>query len=183
MNRVVSSMPGEAGLSTHASVEHRWYHRANLSAVLVGSAVALTVGIALTALGTAIGTGLVDTVNRDTPSAQSFTVGAGAWMLATHVVALFAGGMVAGRMSGALRGDGAFHGLGVWGVCTLFSAILLGGALGRSAAPSVRRSAPRPEGPPRRSAPPRRVPPVRSIPANWRIGHVWRSARPAIPRG
>lgn len=130
MNRIVTPMPGEAGMTAHTDTAHRWYHRASLSAVLVGAAVALTVGIALTALGTAIGAGLVDTVNRDTPSATTFTASAGAWMLATHLVSLFAGAIVAGRLSGGFRGDGALHGLGVWGICTLFSAMLLGGALG-----------------------------------------------------
>ena len=137
MNRVGSPVPGETSYSTHTTtVAPRWSHRASISAVLVGSAVALTVGIALTALGTAIGSGLVDTVHRDTPSATTFTAAAGGWMLVTHLVALFAGGIVAGRLSGGFRGDGALHGLGVWGLCTLFSAIVLGSTLG-SAVSSV----------------------------------------------
>ena len=130
MNTIVNPVPVQAGMTAHTAVAPRWHHRASLSAVLVGAAVALTVGFALTALGTAIGTGLVDTVHRDTPSATSFTVGAGAWMLATHVVALFAGGIVAGRLSGGFGRDGALHGLGVWGVCTLFSAMALSSAVG-----------------------------------------------------
>lgn len=134
MNRVVhpssdpSILHGTTGLT-----DRRWHHRASLSAVIVGALVAVTVGIALTALGAAIGTGLVDAVERDTPSATSFTVGAGAWVLVSNLVGLFIGGLVAGRLSAAWStDDGAMHGLGVWAVASLFALMILGGVVGRA---------------------------------------------------
>jgi len=133
MNRVVNPAADQAVLhSSPDLVQRSWHHRASLSAVIVGAVVAVTIGITLTALGAAIGTGLVDAVERDTPSATSFTVGAGAWMLATNLVGLFVGGLVAGRLSAAWsKDDGAMHGLGVWAIASLFALMVLGGAVGR----------------------------------------------------
>lgn len=133
MNRVIS--PTSEGTVMHSTTDTArlgWHHRASLSAVIVGGVVAVAVGVTLTALGAAIGAGLVDAVERDTPSASSFTMGAGAWMLATNVVGLFIGGLVAGRLSGAWsKEDGAFHGLGVWAIASLFALMLMGGVVGR----------------------------------------------------
>lgn len=119
----------ETLLVGHSSPERG---RASISAVLVGAVVAVTVGVALTALGTAIGAGLVDATERSTPSATSMTVGAGVWLLLSNLVGLFVGGMVAGRLSGgASAHDGGLHGLGVWGVAFLFALTVMGGLAGQ----------------------------------------------------
>ena len=106
--------------------------RASVSAVLVGAVVAVTLGVALTTLGSAIGAGLVDATDRSTPSAMSMTVGAGIWLLLCNLVGLFVGGMVAGRLSGSRTSrDGGLHGLGVWGLAFLFALTIMGGVLGQ----------------------------------------------------
>ena len=113
MNRIIT--PSADGTMMHSTTDvthHAGHHRASLSAVIVGAVVAVTVGVTLTALGAAIGSGLVSAVERDTPSATTFTASAGVWMLATNVIGLFIGGLVAGRLSGAWsKDDGALHGL------------------------------------------------------------------------
>lgn len=133
MNRVGNTSSDGTMMHNGSSTAGRmWHHRASLSAVIVGALVAVTVGITLTALGAAIGSGLVDAVDRDSPSASSFTMAAGGWMLLTNLVGLFVGGLVAGRLSGALsKQDGALHGLGVWAIASLFALMLLGGVAGR----------------------------------------------------
>lgn len=132
MNRVVNTTADGAVLQTSEVAPRGWHHRASLSAVIIGAVVAVTIGVTLTAMGAAIGAGLVDAVERDTPSAGSFTMGAGVWMVATNLVALFIGGLVAGRLSGAWsKEDGAMHGLGVWAIASLFALMLLGGVAGR----------------------------------------------------
>lgn len=130
MNRIVNPTHDSVGITAGDATPRRWYRRASISAVLVGSVVALTVGILLTMLGTAIGSGLVDTVNRDTPSASTMTTSAGAWLLATHIVSLFVGGLVAGRLSASDREGGALHGLGVWGLCAVLSASVMASVVG-----------------------------------------------------
>jgi hypothetical protein len=47
-----------------------------------------------------------------------FGIGTGVWWLIVSAVALFAGGLVAGRLSGTReRGAAALHGAVVWGIC------------------------------------------------------------------
>ncbi|CAH0292611.1 hypothetical protein [Roseomonas sp. CECT 9278] len=101
-----------------------------LGAVVIGTAVALAAGAALTALGVAIGAGTVDAVARDTPDATSFATAGGAWITVAQVVAVGAGAFVAGRLAHAgLRGRGGLHGLGVWAFTVVVSLSLLGGAV------------------------------------------------------
>jgi len=101
--------------------------RASWGALLAGAVVAVTVGIALNTLGLAVGAGLVDAVQRDTPTATAMTVGAGVWLLVSNLIGLFIGGLVAGRLSGTTdRVDASYHGLGVWAVTFLFAMMVIG---------------------------------------------------------
>jgi hypothetical protein len=101
--------------------------RASFGVVLTGAVVAVTVGIALNTLGLAVGSGLVDAVQRDTPSAGAMTVGAGIWLLVSNLVGLFVGGLVVGRLSGtACRMDASYQGLGVWALAFLFAFTVMG---------------------------------------------------------
>lgn len=68
-----------------------------LRAVVIGTAVVLAAGAAITALGVAIGASMVDAVARDMPDAWSFALAGGAWV--TVVVAVAAGAFVAGRLA------------------------------------------------------------------------------------
>jgi len=101
-----------------------------LGAVVIGTAVALAAGAAITALGVAIGAGTVDAVARDTPDASSFAMAGGAWVTVAQVVAVAAGAFVAGRLGYAgMRDRGGFHGLGVWAFTVVVTLSLLGGAV------------------------------------------------------
>jgi hypothetical protein len=101
--------------------------RSSLGIVVTGAVVAVAVGFALNTLGLAVGAGLVDAVQRDTPSATGMTVGAGAWLLVSNVIGLFIGGLVAGRLSGtSCRIDASYQGLGVWALAFLFAFVVMG---------------------------------------------------------
>jgi hypothetical protein len=118
--------------------ESRWGQP--ISAVIIGSAIALATGAALTALGTAIGAGTVDAVARDTPEASTFAMAGAAWVMVTHLIAIGLGAYAAGRIAdGSLPGRAGFHGLGVWAFTILLTLSVVGGAVARlgSAASSV----------------------------------------------
>jgi hypothetical protein len=103
--------------------------RASWGAIIAGAVVALTIGLMLNTLGVAVGATAVDAVNRDTPSAGSFGIGAGIWFLVSNLIGLAVGGWVAARLSGtADNTDAGLHGLGVWAIAFLVSAVLLGNA-------------------------------------------------------
>ncbi len=106
-------------------------------ALLAGAVAALGVWILLYALGLALGLSTVDPGDRDTLRASGMFTGV--WSLATPLVALFIGGLVAGRSAGALgRGGGALHGLVVWSLTALgglfLVATLFGNVLGSAVA-------------------------------------------------
>ena len=106
-------------------------------ALFAGAVAALGVWILLYALGLALGLSTVDPNDNDTLRASGIFTGV--WGLAAPLVALFVGGLVAGRSSGAIgRGGGAIHGLVVWSLTALgglfLVANLLGGLLGSAVA-------------------------------------------------
>lgn len=106
-------------------------------ALFAGAAAALGIWILLYALGVALGLSTVDP--NDTDTLRRSGVFTGIWGLATPLVALFVGGLVAGRSAGALnRGGGAIHGLVVWSLTALgglyLVANLFGSALGSAVA-------------------------------------------------
>ena len=101
--------------------------RVSWGAVFAGAVVAITTGLMLQALGAGIGATTVDAVAGDTPSASSFSIGAGIWMLVSNLIALALGGYTAARLSGTGDNtDGTLHGLAVWGTSFLITAVLLG---------------------------------------------------------
>jgi len=106
-------------------------------ALFAGAAAALGVWILLYALGVALGLSTVDPHDHDTLRATGIFTGV--WGLAAPLVALFVGGLVAGRSAGPLgRGGGALHGLVVWSLTALgglyLVATLFGNVLGSAVA-------------------------------------------------
>jgi hypothetical protein len=89
----------------------------------------------LNVLGLAIGATTVDaTVPGETPSASSFGIGAGIWLLAANLIGLAVGGYVAARLSGTADGtDATLHGLAVWATSFLVAAVLLGNVVAGTA--------------------------------------------------
>ena len=108
--------------------------RTSWGAIIAGAVVALTIGLMLSTLGVAVGATAVDAVGRDTPSASTFGIGAGIWLVVSNLIGLAAGGYVAARLSGTADGtDATLHGLGVWATAFLVSAVLLGNVIGGAA--------------------------------------------------
>lgn len=100
------------------------YRRMSWGAILAGTIVALASWLFLNLLGLAIGVG---GVHFSAESFEATHTGAGLWTILSSVIALALGGYVAGRLCGAFSHlDSELHGLSVWALTTLLSALLLG---------------------------------------------------------
>lgn len=94
-------------------------------AIFAGAVTALGLWILLYALGLALGLSSINP--QDTGSARSSGVFTGIWSLITPLIALFVGGIVAGRGAGVqTKSSGGIHGLVMWGLTTLVGLWLLG---------------------------------------------------------
>ncbi|MDB5371497.1 MAG: hypothetical protein JWP04_139 [Belnapia sp.] len=112
--------------------------RISWGAVFAGGVVAVAVGAMLSILGVAIGASAVDATNADTPGAGTFSMAAGIWLLVSNLIGLFIGGYVAARLSGTADGtDSSLHGLSVWAIGYLLSAVLLGNVAAGAAGTAV----------------------------------------------
>jgi hypothetical protein len=104
------------------------------SAVFAGTAFAIGVWILLQTLGMGIGLSAVDV--DDAGNLKGIGIGTGVWSLIAPLIAMFIGGLLAGRMSGTReRGVGAMHGgvmwalalvIGLWAMFSLVAAIASG---------------------------------------------------------
>lgn len=100
-------------------------------AVVAGTVIAVVAQLVLSLIGAGIGLSTIDPLRSNgSPGASSFGLGAAIWWAISSVVALFAGGWVAGRLAGSPeKSDGALHGLLAWGLATILTAHLLASAL------------------------------------------------------
>jgi hypothetical protein len=105
--------------------------RISWGAVLAGGVVAITVGVMLNILGLAIGATTLDPATPgDSPAASTLGIAGGIWLLVANLIGLGVGGWVAARLSGTADDtDGVLHGLSVWAIGFLLSAVLLGNAV------------------------------------------------------
>ena len=95
-------------------------NKVSWGAVFAGVVIALVVQILLTMLGAGIGLATWDPGSADNPDASTFSIVAAIWYMLSGIVAAYAGGFIAGRMSGKThQSAGAFHGLTTWAVTTL----------------------------------------------------------------
>jgi len=100
-------------------------------AVLAGVVVALVTQIVLNMLGIGIGAATLDPIAAESPSASSFSIGAGIWFALSSILAALAGGYAAGRLAGIPRESTAgWHGLTAWALTTLVIFYLLGSTVG-----------------------------------------------------
>jgi hypothetical protein len=100
-------------------------------AIFAGVVVALVVQVLLTMLGAGIGTATLNPASGDNPEASTFSIVAGIWYVLSGIVAAFAGGYVAARMSGKTNATtGALHGLTTWAFTTLLVLYLLTSTIG-----------------------------------------------------
>lgn len=104
--------------------------RVTWGAILAGAVVALVLQLMLNLLGLAIGLSTIDLATEANPI-SGIGVGAGIWFVLTTLLALAAGGFVAGRLAGLPRkADGMIHGFISWAIVTFFSIYLLSSGIG-----------------------------------------------------
>ncbi|MDV2986101.1 UNVERIFIED_CONTAM: PhnA-like protein [Methylobacteriaceae bacterium AG10] len=95
-------------------------------AVFAGAATALVSQVVINLVGVAAGLASVGLNSAENPTASSFSLGAGAWFVASGVIASLIGGLIAGRLAGKpLRGIAGLHGFVSWVVTTLVVLYLL----------------------------------------------------------
>jgi hypothetical protein len=106
-------------------------NRISWGAVLAGVVVALVTQLILNLLGLGIGVATLDPGTGDSPSARAFSIGAAFWWTLSGIIAAFAGGYVAGRLSGRPQeATAGWHGLTAWALTTLVVFYLLSTAAG-----------------------------------------------------
>ena len=105
--------------------------RISWGAILAGGLFAVAVGAMLNVLGLAVGATTIDPAQPgETPGAGLLGIASGIWLLVANLIGLAAGGWVAARLSGTADDtDGVLHGLSVWAISFLVSAVLLGNVL------------------------------------------------------
>ncbi|MBL6081889.1 hypothetical protein JMJ56_28295 [Belnapia sp. T18] len=104
--------------------------RISWGAVIAGSLIAAVIAAMLNILGAAIGATTVDAVAQATPGAARMGIGAAIWLVIANTLALAVGGYTAARLSGTADDtDGILHGLAVWAVAFLVSAVMIGNML------------------------------------------------------
>jgi hypothetical protein len=98
--------------------------RISWGAVFAGAFSAIGLWLLLYALGLALGLSTVDPNNPG--SVRGLGIFTGAWSAIAPLLALFIGGLVAGRLAGVFaRGYGALHGLVMWGLVSVAGAYLV----------------------------------------------------------
>lgn len=108
-------------------------------AIMVGAVVAVSLGTMLNILGLATAASLVETLTRETPTAQSMAVGSGIWLALSTAIAIFLGALAAARLAHSWDAtDATLHGMAVWAVATLLAAALLGTTLSGGIATTLR---------------------------------------------
>lgn len=106
-------------------------NRISWGAVLAGAALALAIQVVLNLLGIGVGAATLDPLGGDSPSAASLSIGAGIWFGVAGIIAAFAGGFAAGRLSGQPKESTAsWHGLTAWAASTLVLLYLLTTTIG-----------------------------------------------------
>lgn len=110
--------------------EYRIIPRVSWGAILAGGLTALAVSVLLNLLGIGIGFTSINPVAESDPLSGLGT-GTVIWWVVSNLIALFAGGMVAGRMAGFVSGeDGALHGFLSWCVYTAVTLFFITSTVG-----------------------------------------------------
>jgi len=106
------------------------YRRISWAAIFAGAMVALGIQLLLSLLGMGIGMGSVDPLRERNPVA-GLGMGALVWWTISLLIALYAGGWVAGKLSRTMnRFESIMHGILTWIVFVLFNIYLLTSAAG-----------------------------------------------------
>lgn len=102
------------------------FQRISWGAVFAGTIVSLAVLVVLTALGSGIGlVAAPSAAAGGTSAATGFGIGAAVWMFVTGVISFYAGGWVAGRLTGIARvSESVIHGIVMWSLATVMLAFV-----------------------------------------------------------
>ena len=101
-------------------------NKVSLGAVFAGIVMALVVHLILNMLGSGIGILSLDPATGDNPDPGTFSIVAGVWWTVSGIIAAFAGGFTAGRLSGKPKeSTTGWHGLAAWAGATLVVVYLL----------------------------------------------------------
>jgi hypothetical protein len=104
--------------------------RISWGAVFAGVVIAVVVQLSLSLLGIGIGLSTIDPMTENNP-AQGLGMGTAIWYVLSSLIALFAGGWVAGRFTRShYAGDGAIHGVLTWSLVSLITFYLLTTTIG-----------------------------------------------------
>lgn len=127
---VVHTTTSYPSTTAYSTVAPSYVRRISWGAIIAGLIVALVCQILLSMLGVAIGASTVDPLQEQRPL-EGLGTGAAIWWVVSSLISLFLGGCVAGRLAGVPRkGDGALHGIIMWGTATLITLLLAGTAVG-----------------------------------------------------
>lgn len=127
--RIEETDPAYRGTAA-AGAEYAVINRIHWGAIFAGALLAVAVAFGLNLLGIGIG---LSTINPTDPNDSFSGLGIGAiiWYVVSTLIALFAGGYVAGRLSGfPKKSTAGLHGLVTWALFTLLSLYLLNSAIG-----------------------------------------------------
>ncbi|HEY1244901.1 MAG TPA: PhnA-like protein [Hyphomicrobiaceae bacterium] len=106
-------------------------NRVSWGAVLAGVVLALATQLILNLIGLGIGASTLDPAGSGSPSASSFSIGAGIWWIFSGIVSALVGGYAAGRLAGQPKeSSGGWHGLTAWALSVLLMFALLTTAVG-----------------------------------------------------
>ncbi|MEJ7708346.1 MAG: hypothetical protein WKF84_00415 [Pyrinomonadaceae bacterium] len=93
--------------------------RISWASVFAGVVIVLVTQLLLSLLGLGIGASTINPTTEQDPT-SGLGLGAGIWFIISSLIALFAGGWVAGRLAGIPRNtDSMLHGILTWGLSTL----------------------------------------------------------------
>lgn len=116
------SIPANTG-TIQTSCDHPSYHSVCWGAILAGTVAAIGIHLLLTALG--VGAGLATfSPLTDTDPVANFSVGAAIVWSVCAIIALWFGGLIAGRFSGCPH-RGFTHGIIVWSLTLIITLLLL----------------------------------------------------------
>ena len=101
--------------------------RMSWGAIIAGLVVATVLQVVLGLLGLGIGLAWWDAGDP----VQTLGIGAGVWAAMSMLIALFIGGATTGRLAGILTtGDGALHGVVVWGLSVIVTVFMVTSGVG-----------------------------------------------------
>lgn len=124
----VRTAPAEVVEQTRLTLGYRGM---SWGAILAGALVALAIQMALNMLGLSIGANTINPISEANPLEPAIGTAAILWMAGSMMLALFAGGWVAGRTSGAFDNvNGMLHGIAAWSLAALLTMLLLGSTVG-----------------------------------------------------